>query len=477
MLDVRTLVRLDGEKYTELVRIIETATDAEITSALNRNIKRKFIDNALQNIGQNTAYIIRMEGDGALIRFDTADEAHKFVVTLHHLSARENITRPEQSKIWFRIGCATGEIDLDTNDGYLNAIVYRLEPKAKPGGILINSQMYNELSFDFQCQYDVEEIIDGKRIDERFYARRWKENSKRAKSTKTNKIDIVNRILDIPQISNAYTFSFESTTLNTKAEVVRREPREIQYLIEPIEEQDLHMIIVPTGEYGMGSAERRALSYEKPQHQVRVSAFLMSQHPITKAQWKTVATWPTVNRPLKRVTSRKGSMSTPVVNISWSDAVEFCDRLSSKTGYKYTLPTEAQWEYACRACTATPFSFGETITSDYANYDGNYIYHSENKSLFRGFTTSVEDFKMPNNFGLCNMHGNVWEWCIDHWHKDYHKAPITGEVWLDNHENPNRVMRGGSWVNEPFRCSSSCRQSGDEYLKSDNIGFRIVRSL
>jgi hypothetical protein len=171
MLGIRTLVRLDAEKYSDLVRIIETATDAEITSALNRNIK-KFSENALKNIGQNTGHIIRIEGDGSLIRFDRADEAHKFAVALHHLTVRENLARPEQSKIWFRIGCATGEIDLNTNDGYLNAIAFRLEPKAQPGGILIDSQMYNDLSPELKIQYGAEKIIEGK-YDEIFYVHRW----------------------------------------------------------------------------------------------------------------------------------------------------------------------------------------------------------------------------------------------------------------------------------------------------------------
>jgi formylglycine-generating enzyme required for sulfatase activity len=474
MLGIRTLVRLDAEKYSDLVRIIETATDAEITSALNRNIK-KFSENALKNIGQNTGHIIRIEGDGSLIRFDRADEAHKFAVALHHLTVRENLARPEQSKIWFRIGCATGEIDLNTNDGYLNAIAFRLEPKAQPGGILIDSQMYNELSPEAQKQYDTKEIIEGKR-DEIFYARRWLENSKSAQLKQTDGIDIINRILEIPQIPNSHTYCFEAITLDSKADVVRREPREIKYIIEPIENQELRMVIVPAGEYGMGSSGRKAPACEKPQHRVRVSAFLMSQYPITKAQWKIVATLPIVNRKLKKAPC-KGTINSPVTNVSWHDAVEFCDRLSRQTGYTYTLPTESQWEYACRAGTSTDFHFGETISAQYANYDGTRSYRLESPGIYREKPSSISEFKSPNKFGFFDMHGNVWEWCLDHWHDNYESAPSDGQAWLEAGKSI-RLVRGGSWVSEPHLCRTSHRFSNND---SDNlandIGFRVVRLL
>lgn len=238
------------------------------------------------------------------------------------------------------------------------------------------------------------------------------------------------------------------------------------------------MIIVLGGKYDMGSPGRKASSYEKPQHQVNIATFLISQHPITKFQWKVVAQYPAVNRELTRkVTNKKGAIDSPVVNISWHDAVEFCDRLSLKTGYQYLLPTEPQWEYACRAGTSTPFSFGETITSDYANYDGNYQYNSEPKSLFRGFTASVYNFDRPNRFGLCGMHGNVWEWCLDHWHDSYSNAPSDGSSWVSDHLK-RRVIRGGSWKNEPKLCTSTYRKANDENDNcSDNVGFRIVRII
>jgi formylglycine-generating enzyme required for sulfatase activity len=104
-------------------------------------------------------------------------------------------------------------------------------------------------------------------------------------------------------------------------------------------------------------------------------------------------------------------------------------------------------------------------------------YHSEGKGINRGKPTPVDNFKFANVFGMFDMHGNVWEWCQDSWHESYENAPITGEAWLDSDENLDRVMRGGSWINEAFRCRSACRQFGNAYHTSDNTGFRIVRSL
>jgi formylglycine-generating enzyme required for sulfatase activity len=477
MLGKRTLVKLDVKGYGDLARIIESATDAKSISTLNQKIQG-FVEDSLQSVGPNTGYVIKNEGDSALVQFEHADEAHKFSVAVHQLTARENIGRPKQSEIIFRIGCATGEIDLETHAGNVNTIAFRLEPKAQPGGILIDLQMYNELSLEAQKQYDTEEIIEGKR-DEIFYARRWLGNSKLtlAQSKNQNDSGIITRILDVPQISNSFAYSFEAITLNSKAEIVRREPRTSQYLVESIGDQELRMLIIPGGEYGMGSIDRKAPACEKPQHPVKVSAFVMSQYPITKAQWKIVATWPMVNRQLKIVPSRKGVANLPVVNASWYDAVEFCDRLSQRTGHSYRLPTEAEWEYACRAGSNTPFHFGETITGQYANYDATIKYYSEPKGVYRKQITPIDKFKFPNHFGLFDMHGNVWEWCLDYWHDSYEPVSSDGQAWSD-HTKPIMVVRGGSWNCEPRLCRSNHRFSNNQADNlSNDIGFRVIRLL
>jgi formylglycine-generating enzyme required for sulfatase activity len=166
-----------------------------------------------------------------------------------------------------------------------------------------------------------------------------------------------------------------------------------------------------------------------------------------------------------------------VEQVSWYDAVEFCDRLSNHTKEQYRLPSEAEWEYTCRAGTTTPFYCGETISTDLANYDGNYTYGGGAKGVYRKETTEVGRFGVANNFGLYDMHGNVWEWCQDDWHNDYEGAPIDGSAWLNNEEDNNgKLLRGGSWHYLPEHCRSAYRFSsylGDTYSR---LGFRVVCS-
>jgi formylglycine-generating enzyme required for sulfatase activity len=162
----------------------------------------------------------------------------------------------------------------------------------------------------------------------------------------------------------------------------------------------------------------------------------------------------------------------PVEQVSWNDAVEFCKKLSQKTGRTYRLPSEAEWEYACRAGTTTPFHFGETMTTELANYKGDYTYAFEPKGKFRKQTTEVGIFP-PNAFGLYDMHGNVSEWCEDTNHDSYNKAPSNGSAWIDNN-NQHRLLRGGSWYNTPEYCRCAVHDSNDPINNIDVIGFRVV---
>ncbi len=174
---------------------------------------------------------------------------------------------------------------------------------------------------------------------------------------------------------------------------------------------------------------------------------------------------------------RRGGKKRPVEKVTWDDAVEFCVNLSSKTGKKYQLPSEAQWEYACRAGTTTPFHFGETITTDLGNYNGNYTYGSAPKGQFREETTNVGSFP-ANAFGLYDMHGNIWEWCFDTWHHDYNGASSDDSPWFDNDNDNNiQVLRGGSWIFSADFCRSGFRLTCTEELGEDIhsvIGFRVV---
>jgi formylglycine-generating enzyme required for sulfatase activity len=170
----------------------------------------------------------------------------------------------------------------------------------------------------------------------------------------------------------------------------------------------------------------------------------------------------------------------PVERVSWLDAIEFCNRLSQRTGRTYTLPSEAQWEYACRAGTITPFHFGDTISPELANYNGSHAYGDGPKGINRDQTTPVGMFP-ANAWGLQDMHGNVHEWCLDEWHESYEGAPIDGRVWAERMEEEKskereetRLLRGGSWDVIPRNCRSAYRYHGRAGYAYHYVGFRVV---
>jgi formylglycine-generating enzyme required for sulfatase activity len=284
-----------------------------------------------------------------------------------------------------------------------------------------------------------------------------------------------------------------------------------QAFVEQIDGLELTMLKIPAGSFLMGSpeGEEERSSDEGPQHRVEIGEFLMGQTPITQAQWRVVAGWQPPDgeswgRELQLNPSRflggdgqkggearlfDGELSTdnrPVEQVTWDDANEFCNRLSQRTGRHYSLPSEAQWEYACRAGSATPFHFGETISPDLANYDGNYTYGDGPKGEYRRQTTPVGMFP-ANAWGLQDMHGNVWEWCLDKWHPnyEYEGLPKDGSAWLDPDSKQaedkkdgryvERLLRGGSWAIHPGFCRSASRNlrpSGD--LIYVNVGLRLA---
>ena len=237
---------------------------------------------------------------------------------------------------------------------------------------------------------------------------------------------------------------------------------------------NLEMIAIPGGKFLMGTEDREierlvkkfnldGFRREKPQHEVTVQPFFMGKYPITQAQYQEVMS--------KNPSNFKGD-ERPVEYVTWDEAEEFCQRLSKQTGTEYRLPTEAEWEYAARAGTTTPFHFGETITTDLANYDGNYTYANESQGEYREQTTPVGSFS-PNAFGLYDMHGQVWEWCQDNWHDNYEGAPKDGSPWLSGFSS-TKIMRGGSWAYNPGVCRSACRFYLARGFCDVDIGFRVV---
>ena len=282
---------------------------------------------------------------------------------------------------------------------------------------------------------------------------------------------------------------------------------------------ELAMVRIPAGSFVMGSPpqelERR--EDEGPQHEVELGEYLLGQTPITQAQWREVAQWqerpgeswgreldpePSFFQPRRNPKARSfrdasfsllegeaDSDQRPVENVSWLDAMEFCSRLRKRNGRHYTRPREAQWEYACRAGSSTPFHFGPTLTPELANYNGTYSYADGPKGAYREQTTPVGMFP-ANAWGLHDIHGNVLEWCLDHWHESYEGAPADGSAWL-NSTDPNikptiekgnasaseeerLLLRGGSWFSLPWDCRSADRN----HLRPDDadgyVGFRVV---
>ena len=262
-----------------------------------------------------------------------------------------------------------------------------------------------------------------------------------------------------------------ASTIPERRFVISRKTYQRQYFTEQLNETtSLDLMLIPGGTFWMGQteAEREELIklggridyqmyfvFELPRHQVTVSSFFLGKYPITQSQWRAVAAYPVVERELKPNPSHFWGDNRPVEQVSWDDATEFCQRLSKQTGRTYRLPSEAEWEYACRAGTTTPFHYGETLSDNLANYCAQYrdfesniyrgTYSRSVQGRYRQETTEVGKFP-PNPFGLYDMHGNVWEWCADDWHDDYTGAPRDGTIWLKNTENEqnktNRLLRG-----------------------------------
>ena len=269
-----------------------------------------------------------------------------------------------------------------------------------------------------------------------------------------------------PTMPALTTFVFEVVTVNAHQEISRKQGQAQSFTEDLGNGVGLEMVLIPAGHFPMGSpvGEKDRLASEGPQRQVRLNRFLMGKYPVTQTQWRVVAALPKLRYHLELDPSRVKAANNPIEEVSWNEAVEFCDRLSQKTGRKYRLPSEAEWEYACRAGTTTPFHFGETLTTDLANYGHK-----------RKQTTYVGKFS-PSAFGLYDMHGNVWEWCADHWHDNYQGALADGSVWVTGGDSKRRVRRGGSWISYPRDCRSAYRTADAPPFCNDAVGFRIVCS-
>ncbi len=237
------------------------------------------------------------------------------------------------------------------------------------------------------------------------------------------------------------------------------------------------MVVIPAGSFTMGSPshEVERKSNEGPQRRVSVRSFAMGKYEVTFAQWDACVAGGGCYgyRPKDRSWGRG---KRPAFNVSWKDAKAYITYLTQKTGKRYRLPSEAEWEYGARAGTTTAFHFGPSITPNRANYDGNYTYDGGAKGVYRERTVTVGRFP-SNAFGLHDMHGNVWEWVEDCWQESYSGVPVDGSVWTTGGNCNRRVLRGGSWYNIPWFLRSANRDWYDTGYRVNSVGVRVARAL
>jgi formylglycine-generating enzyme required for sulfatase activity len=273
-------------------------------------------------------------------------------------------------------------------------------------------------------------------------------------------------------------------------EAVQKQQEAAKKLNLPVEQDidigggvKMKMVLIPAGEFIMGSpetektydAEKRKMVHpeDETQHRVQITkAFYMGATEVTQAQYVAVMGGRGFNK------SKFRSNDLPVENVTWLDTQEFLTNLSEKTNKMFRLPSEAEWEYACRACSTTPFAFGGTLNTDQANYDGGYVYGDGVKGEIREKTSPVGSLQ-PNAWGLYDMHGNVMEWCNDWYDENYYNDSPE-----DDPQGPEKggwkVIRGGAWKHDPGICRSAHRMNSapDEWdpskIVKPVIGFRVV---
>jgi formylglycine-generating enzyme required for sulfatase activity len=281
--------------------------------------------------------------------------------------------------------------------------------------------------------------------------------------------------------------------------IIRRQTHQGRYFSEALDSStNLDMMQIPGGSFMMGQTEeekaelirlrgeekyQQYFTDELPRHSVTVPSFFFGKYPVTQAQWAVVASYPKIEQDLESDPSKFKGANRPVEQVNWDDATEFCQRLSQHTGRTYCLPSEAQWEYVCRAGTTTPFHYGETLSDELANYcaqDREIDKTSYNGAYGRGLlgqyrkeTTDVGQFP-ANLFGLHDMHGNVLEWCEDDYHSNYEGAPKDGSAWVEtDRKELKRLLRGGSWISIPEYCRSACRIDSTRDNRFYYFGFRV----
>jgi len=312
-------------------------------------------------------------------------------------------------------------------------------------------------------------------------------------SSKT-RTDQTPNIITFPKEIKPQQFSFETVTLNAEGKETNRQQKQAEFFTEDLGNGiTLEMVAIPGGTFLMGTSDAEIdrlckaynvdyFKWESPQHEVKIPTFFMAKYPVTQAQYQAIIG--------SNPSSFKNNPQNPVEQVSWDDTQSFCRKLKELTKKDYRLPTEAEWEYGCRGLISPtplikgndypPFYFGETITTDYVNYDGNYPYGKAPQGQYRQQTNPVGQFP-PNAFGISDLHGNVWEWCADGWHDSYADKPDNlkndGSIIWTSDEASTRILRGGSWLIYSWYCRSAYRNGNFADALNYLYGFRLVLSL
>ena len=316
-----------------------------------------------------------------------------------------------------------------------------------------------------------------KKITPQSHSLQQQEDNSQPVLSQTNFPDVVTNSNPQPAATlvNLQSFEFNVVKVDETGSLIKSWNRKANLFIEDLAGQiSLEMVSIPGGSFIMGSPRNEGGTDERPQHIVTLKSFFIGKYPITQAQWKAVASLPQVNRSLNPNPSKFKGAILPVENVSWYEAQEFCARLREKTGREYRLPSEAEWEYACRSGTSTAFNFGKSINPELINC---------NIDKYHPIAAIRKHYKQPkpvgssgiaNDFGLYDMHGQVWEWCADPWHKNYHGGPTDGTVWHSGGDLHRRVIRGGSWSFSPYCCRSASRSWNETEGGLRVCGFRVV---
>lgn len=326
------------------------------------------------------------------------------------------------------------------------------------------------ISFDDRPSSEVEELIKNKvplrLVGEQVVALPKKDDAKKDDSLPSAEMFITNKFSPKSVPLTLEKFQFQTATTNNLGKIISKETLEREQYKENLGDGVfLYMVSIPGGTFIIGSSEKEGNEEEKPQVEIQVKPFFMGKFEITQAIWQFVMGY--------NPSYIKDDDNLPVDTISWEDAMLFCERLSQLTGRTYRLPTEAEWEYAARSGTTTRFAFGDNISPEIVNYDGLSPLDSVPKGLFRQKTVPVGSLGFANKFGLYDMHGNAFEWCLDVGSDNYKEIPTDGTS-RETPYNLSRVLRGGAWYYSASEARSAARGSTRGTSKLKVSGFRVV---